>query len=145
MTTIYDMMKRLEAVDVMELAAESIEDTKSDMVEWQKEQLFAGKKETGGSIKPFYRPATIKEKKKKGQPTDRVTLRDKGPFYNAVFVDVRQTTFIIDSADRKTPFLVNRYGESIFGLGGIFKIGYISDVRPVWEKKIEDKTGLTFV
>jgi hypothetical protein len=141
MATISEIMKRLENVDVLQLAAESIEDTRSELIENQQEQLFAGKTSAGGDISPFYKPATIAKKKKKGQPTDRVTLKDTGAFYNAVFVDVRQTTFVVDSADPKTEFLARRY-KNIFGLDGQFKAQYINDLRPVFNKKIEDITQL---
>lgn len=140
--TVWDMMKRFEAVDVSQLAVESIEDTRNDLIEWQKEQLFLGKKQTGSDITPFYKPATIREKKKKGQPTDRVTLKDTGVFYNAVFVDVRSAEFVIDSEDRKAPWLIDKYGESIFGLGGVFKVGYISELQPVFVDKVRERLRL---
>lgn len=131
-------MKRFERLDVPALAAESMQETRKDFQEWQQEQLNAGKKKTGAEIKPFYRPRTIAIKKKKGQPTDRVTLRDTGFFHSSLFLVVQKgnETFSVVSSDTKAPRLLDKYGESIFGLGGVFKVGYIQDFRPVFMGKI---------
>ncbi len=144
MASIRELMKRLENVDVDQLAMESIEDSKKDLIEWQQEQLFAGKNSAGGFIKPPYKASTKAIKSRKGQPTDRVTLKDTGAFYKAVFVDVRDTTYVIDSTDYKSPLLQNKYGKSIFGLGGIFMIGYRRDVRPIFNDKISEALKLSF-
>ncbi|MBO9151927.1 hypothetical protein ACFOTA_06900 [Chitinophaga sp. GCM10012297] len=116
--------------------------TKKDFIEWQEEQLNAGKRKTGGRIKPEYRPATKAIKRKKGQPTDRVTLKDTGFFHASLFLVVGQNDFGVVSTDRKGPWLVDKYGESIFGLGGVFKIGYIDDLQPVFIDKIRESLHL---
>lgn len=116
--------------------------TKKDFVEWQQEQLNAGKKKSGGRIKPEYRPATVKIKKMKGQPYDRVTLKDTGFFHSTIFLVVGQNDFGVTSTDRKGPWLVDKYGDSIFGLGGVFKIGYIEDLQPVFQAKIRNSLHL---
>lgn len=63
-----------------------------------------------------YTARTIKEKKKKGQPTTRVTLRDTGEFHESMFVVFDSEGFYITSSDEKTKYLVKRYGEDIFRL-----------------------------
>ena len=66
-----------------------------------------------------YRPyaeSTIKKKKKKGQPTTRVTLRDTGTFYKSFFVVFDSEGFYITASDEKTPLLTEKYGEEIFRL-----------------------------
>lgn len=144
MASIRELMKRLEDLDVDKLAMESIEDSKKELIEWQQGQLFAGKESSGGFIRPKYRANTVLIKRKKGQPTDRVTLKDTGDFYKGIFVDVRNVTYVIDSTDYKTPMLVNKYGKTIFGLGGVFMIGYRRDVRPIFNDKISDSLKLSF-
>jgi len=139
LVTVLDMMKRLEKISVTELAAESIEDTRKDLIEWQQEQLFAGKNSRNRDIKPPYTRRTKRIKRAKGQPDDRVTLRDKHDFYDAIFVDIRAVTFVISSADWKTPKLIDKYGKSIFGLGGVFKIGYVNDLRPAMVNNLRKK------
>lgn len=66
-----------------------------------------------------YAQRTIEIKRKKGQPTTRVTLRDTGDFHKAmrvVFDDNYPGGFYIDSTDEKYQELKDRYGDSIFRL-----------------------------
>lgn len=63
-----------------------------------------------------YTKATIKIKKKKGQPTTRVTLRDTGSFHKSMFLVFDSEGFYVTSSDEKTGKLVARYGETIFRL-----------------------------
>lgn len=66
-----------------------------------------------------YKPSTIRIKKKKGQPTTRVTLKDTGSFYNlmyVVFMPGPNGGFYITSMDNKTEELILKYGPEIFRL-----------------------------
>lgn len=65
-----------------------------------------------------YAPRTIKNKKRKGQPTTRVTLRDTGDFHKSMFVVFDPEGFYVTANDEKTPYLVKKYGEEIFKLTG---------------------------
>lgn len=72
----------------------------------------------GRSIADYapYAPKTIALKRKKGQPTNRVTLRDTGAFYAGMRVIFDAGGFRITSDDRKTEELVDKYGPEIFRL-----------------------------
>lgn len=66
-----------------------------------------------------YRPyaaRTIQIKKRKGQPTTRVTLRDTGAFHKSMYVVFDSEGFYVTSDDKKTVWLTRRYGETIFRL-----------------------------
>lgn len=63
-----------------------------------------------------YTPRTIKNKKRKGQPTTRVTLRDTGAFHESMYVVFDSEGFYITASDEKTQDLVEKYGEEIFRL-----------------------------
>lgn len=63
-----------------------------------------------------YRPLTIAIKEEKGQPTNRVTLRDTGEFESSFYLDVGLQRFEIKAADFKTEGLVKKYGRQILGL-----------------------------
>lgn len=63
-----------------------------------------------------YTARTIKNKKRKGQPTTRVTLRDTGAFHESMYVVFDSEGFYITASDDKTQELVNKYGEEIFRL-----------------------------
>lgn len=63
-----------------------------------------------------YTASTIKNKKRKGQPTTRVTLRDTGAFHESMYVVFDSEGFYITASDEKTQSLVEKYGEEIFRL-----------------------------
>jgi len=142
MVTVLDMMKLFERLDLPSVAAESVQETQVDFLEQQRRQLFAGKDSEGNSITPFYRPATISRKKKKGQPFDRVTLKDKGDFYNSLYLELKGVGFDIKSSDPKAKWLIRRYGDVILGLGGGFRMVYVEDLKPTLFMKMRKKLGL---
>ena len=63
-----------------------------------------------------YAERTIKNKRRKGQPTTRVTLRDTGAFHESMYVVFDSEGFYITASDDKTEKLVDKYGEEIFRL-----------------------------
>lgn len=63
-----------------------------------------------------YRPSTIQRKLKKGQPVDRVTLRDTGKFYRSLFLVLDSGGFYVDSNDPKAQKLLAKYKPEILGL-----------------------------
>ena len=63
-----------------------------------------------------YTTKTIQNKKRKGQPTTRVTLRDTGAFHKSMFVVLDSEGFYVTASDEKTEKLVKKYGEEIFRL-----------------------------
>lgn len=63
-----------------------------------------------------YRPLTISIKKSKGQPTDRVTLKDTGDFHSSIKVELTPDGILFTATDRKTLELMAKYGDSILGL-----------------------------
>ena len=63
-----------------------------------------------------YTARTIKIKQKKGQPYDRVTLKDTGEFYNSLHVEFDDEGFYVTSTDDKAKYLLARYGKTIFRL-----------------------------
>lgn len=63
-----------------------------------------------------YTPYTVRIKQEKGQPYDRVTLRDTGDFQKSFEVVFEPVGFYITATDYKTQDLVDKYGAKIFGL-----------------------------
>jgi len=97
--------------DVLNRAANLIKDLQTQ------DQMFdKGQKSTGLSITPSYAQSTISIKQKKGQPTDRVTLKDTGDYYESIIVDAQATQLIIRSNITYAVFLANRYGSDVLGL-----------------------------
>lgn len=63
-----------------------------------------------------YATRTIENKKRKGQPTTRVTLRDTGDFHRSMRVIFDSEGFYITSDDEKAKYLVKKYGGEIYRL-----------------------------
>ncbi len=69
------------------------------------------------SIGGAYSPVTVQIKRSKGQPTDRVTLKDTGDFYETFRIKVGPTFFDIDADPKKDETdLFVEWGEDILGL-----------------------------
>lgn len=82
------------------------------------DQLFKeGENALGVTIRSYqpYSPVTISIKQKKGQPTNRVTLRDTQAFHNSFFIYADNRAAWFKATDKKSQKLYDRYGE-IFGL-----------------------------
>lgn len=60
-----------------------------------------------------YSPVTIQIKQMKGQPTNRVTLRDEGDFHKSFFIKVGGDHFEVKASDSKTEELIRQYGSEI--------------------------------
>ena len=88
------------------------------IIEWNVEaQLYdQGIRGDGKPIVPQYSARTKQRKREKGQPSDRVTLRDTGAFHRSFRIDWRETEFEIMATNYKAPFLAKRYTPHIFGL-----------------------------
>lgn len=97
----------------------ALEQNSQKIVELNVEQLYEyGINSLGIRIDTYdpYSPYTVRVKKEKGQPYDRVTLRDTGDFHRSFEVVFDPASFYITATDNKTQMLVERYGERIFGL-----------------------------
>ncbi len=75
------------------------------------EQMFSGINASGSSISPPYRQSTINYKKRKGQPFDRVTLKDSGDFYDSIEIEARTDDFVISTQITYSIYLVTKYAE----------------------------------
>lgn len=84
------------------------------------DQLDSGENSLGVSLESIggeYTSATIAIKSAKGQPTDRVTLRDTGEYYESYTLDLGNGFFDINSNPiRGGENLEDRYGDKLEGL-----------------------------
>lgn len=63
-----------------------------------------------------YAPSTIKKKKRKGQVTNRVTLRDTGKMYESLHIEFDSEGFYVTSTVEYEKYLKKKYGKTIFRL-----------------------------
>lgn len=120
-----------------------IEDNEAYIVEMNsEEQLYEqGINRLGVSIADYapYSPITIDIKKEKGQPYDRVTLRDYGDFHSSFYIDADNEKFKIGATDEKTDSLVKKYSAYILGLTEEHKQELIDDyIAPELDKKAHE-------
>jgi len=122
MTRLQKLMQAINELDttVYRLVADIVRDNETEIVELNSQtQLYEqGINANGKKIASYrpYAPLTVKLKKLKGQPTNRVTLRDEGDFHESFFLEVSNTDFFIDASDSKTRELIEKYGEDVLGL-----------------------------
>jgi len=135
MQTALTILKKLESIDVLKSAQQSIEATRDDMVFIQRNQLFRGERPDGQQVFLAYSPLTVFLKHQKGQPTDRVTRRDTGKYYAGIEVDVKGELFKIESIDWKAEMLNEKYGD--IGLSKRSKESYVPILKPVFIGKIK--------
>lgn len=136
MTTALTILKKLESISVLDAAKSAIIETKDYAVAVQKVQLFQGLESTDLKIIPSYTNRTKAIKAKKGQPFDRVTLKDTGAFYRGIRIDVVGEVIRIDSVDPKKIDLETKYGKEIFGLGTQARTSYIPKLKIAFVKNI---------
>jgi hypothetical protein len=100
----------------------------AEIVDINLEQLMAGQNSDGSPIMPEYTDRTVEIKKAKGQPSDRVTLKDEGDFHNSFFLEGEQFPFTTFATDIKLPELTEKYGDAIFGFTEESKARISNDV-----------------
>jgi hypothetical protein len=104
-----------------------------------KGQLFNGIDSRGEKISPAYASRTISIKKSKGQPYNRVTLKDKGNFYRETDIDTGKNDFVIINYNEQYPYLSEKYGKDLLGLTPLNKAFLASVLKPELIKLIKQK------
>ena len=124
-------LTRLEKTGINNLAKQVVVSQENTVVDYNTdEQLF--KKGVGvdnKKLKPKYKRRTISIKKRKSQPSDRVTLKDTGAFHSSFYIDAKKEFFIIRANDAKTGKLVKKYSDKIFGLTAPSKARLSKDLK----------------
>lgn len=98
----------------MEDITRSIEDEIKELNVHQQYDL--GQDRNGDAITPEYAESTIRYKRRKGQPTDRVTLQDTGQYHDTFKIRYEAEGFELYANDWKAGFLDKKYGKEIYGL-----------------------------
>lgn len=117
----------------------SINGNKTDLLQDQTQQFDKGKDAFNVSFIPSYATSTKKIKQKKGQPTDRVTLKDTGEFYDSLDIQANKTQATISSSSDHYKYLVAHYKTNkILGIQrGNMKVFLIENTIPEIEKQFK--------
>ncbi|MGB6267410.1 MAG: hypothetical protein WBF67_00240 [Olleya sp.] len=78
------------------------------------DQLYNVGEDSNGDVLQAYTANTVSIKARKGQPTDRTTLKDTGDFYRSFNLKFYETDFEI-MADDTDKGLFDKYGKDIVG------------------------------
>lgn len=81
----------------------------------------------------YYSGKTVRIKKEKGQPVDRVTLKDTGAFYRSfeVFLDGQNNIGITAASVKDGTDILERWGENVLGLTSENKAKVSEVARPM--------------
>ena len=116
-----DFKRKLDISEIFNFVITT--ELKELIIELNQDQLYdLGEDSKGNKLWSFspsmpYSPYTIKIKQAKGQPTDRLTLRDTGAFYKSFTVEVEGASIILDADGQKQDTnLFSQYGIDILGL-----------------------------
>ena len=139
----FNFVKKLKSINLRAIYRNAIKEHEQDIVDLQQGQLSAGLADQGDELQPGYRPRTIENKLAKGQPVDRVTLKDTGEFYRKQYVKYSVDRFEITSRDRKRNKLVNKYsgnrGGDVFGLTPSNKVILGEMIKPDIQQEFRDR------
>lgn len=116
MDVLQDLIKRLTSIPTTDFVREIVEENKPYLEDKNTEQLNAGMSSDGSNIYPPYSPFTKAIKAAKGQPFDRVTLKDEGDFHSSIKAQAEANGFTMKATDWKAEGLQIVYGEEILGL-----------------------------
>lgn len=144
MVTVNAMRERWKKVKIETLMNESFEETADDYADTNADQMYAGKLNDGEKIEPPYTPLTKKIKKRKGQPTNRVTLRDTNDFQNQLTATRQGKKIKIKSPVEYAKHLEKKYTKNIYGLNDKYRAKYQPIFYGVMKSKVTGMTGLKF-
>lgn len=115
---ISNMREALKKADLKAMAVSILKNYPEEIEDKQTEMLYSGLDGSGAAISPEYRPFTVEVKKAKGQPYDRVTLKDEGDFYKKIRAEIDDAGVRLRGDDQKTIMLMDKYGDEILKLSG---------------------------
>lgn len=142
-----DLLRKIEAINVPDVADTIISVTEESLVETQRAQMMAGMASDGKKIGEYRQElyAIKKHAMNPGAGFPNVDLFYKGDFQEKITATVIGDELIIESYDYKAPALIAKYGERIFGLNEDFKNAYLTgSLRPAFIAHIESLVGLKF-
>ena len=105
------------------------------------DQLYQGQNADGSQVSPAYTPFTIRQKKRFGDPYDRVTLRDTGDFHRSFSVVFSPNEFTLVASDPKAVGLERKYGSRIYGLTDASIDILIGTIFPELQNKFKTQLG----
>lgn len=117
--TIAEANRRIERLNLKGELPNIIKATADTIIKYNHNQLYDFSIDSTSNPLAFYRSIAYSLEKNTRNPKPgfgRPDLKDTGAFYNGWFVELQGDILKIYSRDSKTPELVGKYGDDIFGL-----------------------------
>lgn len=129
-TPLAAIIVNLKRVDLAQSALGAVREQIHLALDYNTEsQLYERGIDADGNSLGEYTPFTVETKRRKGQPTDRVTLKDEGDFHRGFFATTDKFPIVFGSSDPKADMLEDKYGN-IFGLTTDNKKAFVEDIKP---------------
>ena len=130
----------LEVKDAVDwVTEETLRENSAYIIDLNQKQLYDhGKDRNDTPLNPPYAEATVVIKRKKGQPTNRVTLKDTGYFYEQFDVQVNGGDYAVGSYAEYTRYLTAKYGNNIFGLNVENTEEFKQHIRPIIIERLKE-------
>ncbi|RKZ99996.1 MAG: hypothetical protein DRQ47_10150 [Gammaproteobacteria bacterium] len=116
----------------------------TDIADMNRAQLWDGKTSANARMSPPYARSTKKRKIRKGQPTNRVTLKDVGDFHASITAKAEPNALVLGSKRTVKGFdlagwLDERYYKqgSIYGITPVNRRIILKQTRPLFIKSIK--------
>lgn len=117
------IVQRARGIKTGRILQDAVQEVVTEIESKNRERLFAGKRKDNSRTAPRYAKSTKAYKARKGQPTNRVTLKDAGDFHESIRAEATQRELVVGSDHNVNGFgladwLEERYsgGSSIYGI-----------------------------
>jgi hypothetical protein len=151
MATAAEMIRRLQALKVRELAYQTLDETEDTLLDFNKEQMGKGILSTGEKIQWLrdshypYTPPYARWKSSKGLQTSVVDLRVTGSFWDSEYIERHGDEIEYSSSVTLGKYLEKNYGSKIFGVTPDNRSKYtFGEYFSVFKDKMEQATKLNF-
>lgn len=117
--TIAEANRRIQRLNLKAQLPGIISSTSAAIIKYNQNQLYDFSIDSTSNPLEFYKSLAYSIEKNTRNPKPglgRPDLKDTGTFYNGWFVELQGDILKIYSRDSKTPELVGKYGDDIFGL-----------------------------
>jgi hypothetical protein len=144
--TIQGLLDKVNRLNTDSIIEQAFDDTASDFVANQKEQLESGFDRNGNRLRKYASNTYARKKQAMnskpglGNPDLKLT----GAFHRGIVMTANGNVVLTGSSDPKGPKLEEKYPTAL-GLGGPFKEAYLEDnLAPAIQRGITEVIGLKF-
>lgn len=128
--TIEGFYNKAKQVNLKDLVIETMEEQREDIIALNQYQLYIHSEDSVGDKLENYKTLEYSLYKNRKNPDvgfGNPDLYDTGVFFRKMYLTVDQDSFEIDSSDKKSSDLKNKYGDKIFGLSSDSLAMYTKD------------------